>query len=177
MKDLSELSASEARKLIGCGELSPTELLEACIDRIEAVNPHVNAIVATDLEQARIEAKMAENAVLAGKALPLLHGIPIGIKDLNATRGLRTTQGSKLFENYVPTEDEALVARLRAAGGIIVGKTNTPEFGSGTATNNLVYGPTCNPFDLSVPPEDHPGVSSSFGDKYASAMSRWGYRW
>jgi amidase len=147
MNDPSELSASEARRLIGRGELSPTELLEACIKRIEAVNPQINAIVATDLKQARREAKIAENAVLAGNALPPLHGLPMGIKDLNATKGLRTTWGSKLFENYVPTEDEALVARLRTAGGIIVGKTNTPEFGSGTATNNLVYGPTLNPFD------------------------------
>jgi len=148
MNDPSELSASEARRLIGCGELSPTELLEACIRRIQAVNPRINAIVATDLKHARREAKTAENAVLAGNALPPLHGLPLGIKDLNATKGLRTTWGSKLFENYVPTEDEALVARLRAAGGIIVGKTNTPEFGSGTVTNNLVYGPTRNPFDL-----------------------------
>ena len=148
MNELSELSASEARRLIGRGDISPTELLEACISRIEAVNPKVNAIVATDLRQARREAKIAENAVLAGNVLPPLHGLPIGIKDLNATRGLRTTWGSKLFENHVPTEDDALVARLRAAGGIIVGKTNTPEFGSGTATNNLVYGPTRNPFDL-----------------------------
>jgi amidase len=148
MNDLTELSATEARCLIGLGELSPTELLEACIRRIETVNPKVNAIVAIDLEQARREAKIAENAVLAGNALPPLHGLPIGIKDLNVTKGLRTTWGSKLFENYVPTEDEGLVARLRAAGGIIVGKTNTPEFGSGTATNNFVYGPTRNPFDL-----------------------------
>ena len=148
MNDPSELSASEARRLIGLGELSPTELLEACISRIEAVNPQINAIVATDLNRTRKEAKIAEKAVLAGNALPPLHGLPIGIKDLNATKGLRTTWGSKLFENYVPAEDEALVARLREAGGIIVGKTNTPEFGSGTATNNLVYGPTRNPFDL-----------------------------
>ncbi len=148
MNDPSELSASEARRLIGCGELSPSELLEACISRIEAVNPQINAIVATDLKQARIEAKIAENDVRVGNALPPLHGLPIGIKDLNATKGLRTTWGSKLFKNYVPRADEALVARLRAAGGIIVGKTNTPEFGSGTATNNLVYGATRNPFDL-----------------------------
>ena len=113
MNELSELSASEARQLIGRGDISPTELLEACISRIEAVNPKVNAIVATDLKQARREAKIAENAVLAGNALPPLHGLPIGIKDLNATRGLRTTWGSKLFENHVPTEDDALVARLQ----------------------------------------------------------------
>ena len=174
MNELSELSASEARQLIGRGDISPTELLEACISRIEAVNPKVNAIVATDLKQARREAKIAENAVLAGKVLPPLHGLPIGIKDLNATRGLRTTWGSKLFENHVPTEDDALVARLRAAGGIIVGKTNTPEFGSGTATNNLVYGPTRNPFDLTRTSGGSSGGSArSFGDKYASFMPRW----
>ena len=148
MSDPSKLSASDARSLIGRRELSPTELLEACISRIEAVNPKVNAIVATDFARARREAKDAEKAVMAGGALPPLHGLPIGIKDLNATQGLRTTWGSKLFENYVPTEDEALVGRMRAAGGIIVAKTNTPEFGSGTATDNLVYGPTRNPFNL-----------------------------
>ena len=81
MNELSELSASEARQLIGRGDISPTELLEACISRIEAVNPKVNAIVATDLKQARREAKIAENAVLAGNALPPLHGLPIVIKD------------------------------------------------------------------------------------------------
>jgi amidase len=124
MTDPSLLSASEARGLIALGELSPTELLEACIRRIEEVNPQINAIVSTDLVRARKEAKIAETAVLAGSTLPPLHGLPIGIKDLNATEGLRTTWGSKLFENFVPTEDEALVARLRAAGGIIIGKTN-----------------------------------------------------
>ncbi len=148
MSDPSELSASDARSLIGLRELSPVELLEACIRRIEAINPDINAIVATDYARARREAKHAEKAVMEGAALSPLHGLPIGIKDLNATAGLRTTWGSKLFENYVPTEDEALVARMRRAGGIIVAKTNTPEFGSGTATDNLVYGPTRNPFDL-----------------------------
>ncbi len=148
MSDPSELSASDARSLIGLRELSPVELLEACIRRIEAINPDINAIVATDYARARREAKHAEKAVMEGTALSPLHGLPIGIKDLNATAGLRTTWGSKLFENYVPTEDEALVARMRRAGGIIVAKTNTPEFGSGTATDNLVYGPTRNPFDL-----------------------------
>ena len=87
MNDPSKLSASEARRLIGIGELSPIELLVACISRIEAVNPQINAIVATDLMQARREAKIAEKAVLVGNALPPLHGLPIGIKDLNATKG------------------------------------------------------------------------------------------
>ena len=148
MTDPSELNASEARRLIGCKELSPTELLEACISRIEAFNSEINAIVATDLKQARIEAKIAENAVLAGNALPPLHVLPIGIKDLNATKGLRTTWGSKLFENHVPTEDEALVALLMAAGGIIVGKTNTPEFGLTLTTEPVANGITRNPWNL-----------------------------
>ena len=161
MVDPSELSASEARRLIGRRELSPTELLEACISQIEAINPKINAIVATDFARARMEAMLAEKAVLTGAALPPLHGLPIGIKDLNATQDLRTTWGSKLFENHVPSKDEALVTRLRAAGGIIVGKTNTPEFGSGTATDNLVYGPTRNPFDLERTPGGSSGGSAA----------------
>ena len=148
MTDPSMLNAVEARQLIGAGSLSPVELLDACIARVNLLNPKINAIVATDFERARREAEIAEKAVSKNEPLPPLHGLPIGIKDLNATEGLRTTWGSKLFENHVPTKDEALVARLRASGGIIVGKTNTPEFGAGTATNNLVYGPTHNPFDL-----------------------------
>ena len=148
MSDLCDLSAVESRRLIGAGELSPVALLEECIARIEAINPVINAVVAKDYDRAIREAVEAEKAVHDIKDLPPLHGIPIGIKDLNATEGLRTTWGSLLFKDHVPKADEALVARLRRAGAIIVGKTNTPEFGSGTATNNLVYGPTHNPFDL-----------------------------
>ena len=148
VNDLCQLSAVDARRLIASGELSPVELLEACIDRIEATNEAINAIVAKDYDRAIHEATEAAKAVKETRDLPPLHGIPIGIKDLNATEGLRTTWGSLLFKDYVPEADEALVARLRRAGAIIVGKTNTPEFGSGTATNNLVYGPTHNPFDL-----------------------------
>jgi len=129
-------------------DISPVELLESCIARIDAVNPTVNAIVANDYERARREAAAAEKAVREGADLPPLHGLPVGIKDLNATEGLRTTWGSLLHADHVPDADEALVARLRRAGAIIVGKTNTPEFGAGTNTTNKVYGPTRNPFDL-----------------------------
>ncbi len=148
VNDLCKLSAVTARKLIRAGDLSPVTFLEACIARIEAINQKVNAIVAKDYDRAIHEATVAEKDVKKHKHLPPLHGIPIGIKDLNATKGMRTTWGSLLFKDHVPKEDEALVARLRRAGAIIVGKTNTPEFGSGTSTNNLVYGPTRNPFDL-----------------------------
>ena len=142
------LTAREARRLIGSGDLSPVELLESCIEQIERVNGTVNAVVATDFDRARIEAKAAEKAVRDGDDLPSLHGLPVGIKDLNATEGLRTTYGSLLMADNVPDADEAVVANLRRAGAIVTAKTNTPEFGAGSNTTNKVYGPTRNPFDL-----------------------------
>jgi len=142
-----DLSAVEARRLIGTKELSPVELLESCFDRIEAVNPTVNAIVATCYERAREEAREAERAVMQGKPLGLLHGLPLGVKDLNLTGGVRTTFGSLIHEDFVPEKDERMVADLRAAGAILVGKTNTPEFGAGANTVNKIYGATVNPFD------------------------------
>ncbi len=147
MTNPCDLSAVEARRLIGTRELSPIELLDSCIARIEAVNPAVNAVVATCYDRARDEAKEAERAVMQGEPLALLHGLPFGVKDLNLTEGVRTTFGSLIHEDYVPQEDERLVADLRAAGAILVGKTNTPEFGSGANTVNKVYGATVNPFD------------------------------
>lgn len=142
-----DLSAVDARRLIGTKKLSPVELLDSCIERIEAVNPRVNAIVATCYERAREEARAAEQAVMRGDPLGPLHGLPLGVKDLNLTEGVRTTFGSLIYEDFVPDEDERLVADLRAAGAIMVGKTNTPEFGAGANTVNKVYGATVNPFD------------------------------
>jgi Asp-tRNA(Asn)/Glu-tRNA(Gln) amidotransferase A subunit family amidase len=147
MTEPCDLSAVEARRLIGTRRLSPVELLESCLARIEAVNPAVNAVVALDTERARETAKAAEAAVMAGARLGPLHGLPVGIKDLEETEGLRTTWGSPLFADHIPTRDEAMVANLRAAGAIVTGKTNTPEFGAGANTRNVVYGATGNPFD------------------------------
>ncbi|HTN11010.1 MAG TPA: amidase family protein [Acetobacteraceae bacterium] len=147
MTEACDLTAVEARTRIGRKQLSPVELLESCIARIEAVDPAVNAMVARDFASARTQAKAAEAAVMQGKALSPLHGLPVGIKDLNATKGLRTTWGSPIFRDHVPAEDEGMVARIRAAGGIIIGKTNTPEWGAGANTRNAVYGATGNPFD------------------------------
>lgn len=144
---LFRLSAVEARRLIGGKEISPVELLEACLARIEQVNPAVNAITATCFKRARSEAKAAEKAVLKGEPLGLLHGLPTGIKDLQDTEGLRTTYGSPIFARHVPAEDEAMVATMRARGAILVGKTNVPEWGAGANTRNPVYGATGNPFD------------------------------
>ncbi|MCW3475781.1 amidase [Limobrevibacterium gyesilva] len=147
MTEPCDLTALEARALIGRKQLSPVELLESCIARIDAVDPAVNAMVARDDAAARAAAKQAEAAVMRGDELPALHGLPIGIKDLTATKGLRTTWGSPIFADHVPDQDEAMVANLRAAGAIVVGKTNTPEWGAGANTRNAVYGATGNPFD------------------------------
>jgi amidase len=144
-----ELTAVEARRLIGTKQLSASELLESCIGRIEAVDHAVNAMVARDFDRARTTAKAADAAVMRGDVLGPLHGLPIGIKDLEPTKGLRTTMGSPLFLDNVPAKDQRLVAAIRAAGAIVVGKTNTPEFGAGANTRNAVYGATGNPFDPS----------------------------
>ncbi len=146
-ESLLALSAVELRQLIGRRALSPVELLEACIARIEAVNPRVNAITATCYERALSEARAAEQAVMAGQALGLLHGLPLGVKDLEDTAGLLTTYGSPLFRNHVPAADNVLVQRLRAAGAIVVGKTNVPEFGAGANSRNVVWGAVGNPFN------------------------------
>jgi Asp-tRNA(Asn)/Glu-tRNA(Gln) amidotransferase A subunit family amidase len=147
VSELCDLGAGELRRLIGAGEVSPVEVLASCAARIEAVNPVLNAIVAMDPEAAMQEARAAEAAVRRGDRLGPLHGLPIGIKDLNETAGLRTTLGSRLFADHVPDQDEPLVADIRAAGAVVLGKTNTPEFGAGANTVNDVYGFTGNPFD------------------------------
>ncbi len=147
MSELCDFTAVELRRLIGARQVSPVELLGSCRARIERVNSAVNAFVATCWERAAGEARAAERAIMAGEALGPLHGLPVGVKDLALTGGLRTTFGSPQFADFVPEADERQVAVIRQAGGIIVGKTNTPEFGAGANTVNPVYGATGNPFD------------------------------
>ncbi|WP_135470070.1 amidase [Crenalkalicoccus roseus] len=147
MTEPCDLTALEARRLIGRKALSPVELLESCLARIEAVDHAVNAMVALDADRARTAAQAAEAAVMRGEDLGPLHGLPVGIKDLEETAGLRTTYGSPIFRDFVPEQDCAMVANIRRAGGIVIGKTNTPEFGAGANTRNAVYGATGNPFD------------------------------
>ncbi len=147
MTEPCDLTAVEARARIGAKKLSPVELVESCIARIEAVDHAVNAMVARDFDGARAAARTAEAAVMRGGALPPLHGLPVGIKDLEEAAGLRTTWGSPFFKDHVSTTDDGSVARMRAAGAIILGKTNTPEWGAGANTRNAVYGATGNPYD------------------------------
>jgi Asp-tRNA(Asn)/Glu-tRNA(Gln) amidotransferase A subunit family amidase len=144
---LTGLQATTLRRMIGAKEISPVELLEACIARIEAIDPAVNAIAAKGYARARAEAKAAEAAVQRGEPLARLHGLPVGIKDLQDTEGLLTTYGSPLYRSHVPARDSAQVALVRAAGAIVTAKTNVPEFGAGANSRNPVWGATGNPFD------------------------------
>lgn len=147
LNDVLRLSAVDMRALIGARRLSPVELMDACIARIEAVDPAVNAIAATDFERARAQARHAEAQVMQGDGLPPLHGLPLGVKDLQDTAGLLTTYGNVAFRAHVPQEDNSYVARLRAAGAIVTAKTNVPDMGAGANTRNPVWGATGNPFD------------------------------
>ncbi len=147
MTEPCELPARVLRGLIGARRLSPRELLESCIARVEACDGVVNAIPIRTYDLARAEAARAEAAVMAGEALGSLHGLPMGVKDLHHVGGVRTTFGSPLFEDFVPQADDRPVAALRAAGALVLGKTNTTEFGAGSNTTNDVFGPTRNPFD------------------------------
>jgi Asp-tRNA(Asn)/Glu-tRNA(Gln) amidotransferase A subunit family amidase len=145
--DLCDRDATDLRRLLAQGETSPRELVDACIARIAQVNPALNAIVADDFARAREAALALRVADSGGGTTALLHGLPVAIKDLTDTAGLRTTYGSPRFRDHVPAVDEGVVTTIRGHGGIVLGKTNTPEFGIGGNTVNRVYGATRNPFD------------------------------
>src|SRR6266542_1142551 len=145
--DLCFASATELQRLYRAGEASPREMMDAVFARIDAVNPKLNAYVTLARESALAEADAASQKITEGADLAPLHGVPVSIKDLTATRGIRTTYGSKIYEHNVPTEDALVVERLKAAGAIVIGKTNTPEFGAGGNTFNVVFGATRNPWN------------------------------
>ncbi|TMQ18017.1 MAG: amidase [Candidatus Rokuibacteriota bacterium] len=147
-RDVTFAPAVELARLYRTRRASPLEVMQALLARIDAVNPSVNAIVTLAREAALWEARRATAALKRNATLPPLFGIPVGIKDVTPTRGLRTTFGSKLFESHVPDEDALVVQRLREAGAIIIGKTNTPEFAFGPNTTNAVFGATRNPWNL-----------------------------
>ncbi|MEV4171428.1 amidase [Nonomuraea sp. NPDC049709] len=149
MSELHYLTATELARLIRTRQVSAVEVLQAHLDRIEEVNPRVNAVVTLVAERAIEAAKAADAALSSGDRAGPLHGVPVAHKDLVDTAGIRTTYGSPLFADNVPDEDDLIVRRLRAAGAVTVGKTNTPEFGTGSHTVNEVFGATRNPYDLS----------------------------
>jgi amidase len=154
--DLCTTPAVDLARMIRSRELSAAELLAAVLARIESVNPAVNAIVTLAPEQAAATAAELDSLAARGEFRGPLHGLPIAVKDLAETAGIRTTFGSPVFASYVPSFDAPHVALLKQAGAVVVGKTNTPEFGAGAQTFNPVFGPTRNPFD----PRLTPGGSS-----------------
>jgi len=147
---LNTRPAVEQARLIRDRKASAVEVLDAHLAAIEKFNPTVNAVVTLVADEARVAAQHADAAVARGEALGPLHGVPVGIKDVTPTAGIRTTYGSPLHADNVPDEDAAVVARLREAGAIIIGKTNTPEFAAGANTVNPVLGATRNPWNLAL---------------------------
>ena len=155
-EDIYYLEATDLARRIRTKELSPVEVLGTHLERLEAVNPKFNAVV-TMVNDAQDRAKAAENMVMRGEALGPLHGVPFTMKDCFDVAGVRTTRGSKLFEHHLPKLDATVVARLKEAGGILMAKTNMPEFAlAGFETDNLVFGLTVNPWN----PARSPGGSS-----------------
>ncbi|HKJ59643.1 MAG TPA: amidase family protein, partial [Halobacteriales archaeon] len=143
---IHDLSATELARRIRDGSLSPVTVVDALLDRIHERNDRTNAFVTVTYERAREAARDAERAVEDGEPLGPLHGVPVAIKDLTDVAGVVTTRGSKLFEDAVAEENAVVVDRLLDAGAIVIGKTNSPEFGLGCTTDNRVAGPTGTPF-------------------------------
>ena len=144
--DLCYLPATEQRALLRRRAISARELLDAYLCRIEDVNPTINAIVTLDPEGAMAQAQAADDAAARGESLGPLHGLVVAHKDLLPTKGMRTTWGSPIYKDFVPDEDAAAAARMRAAGAIRLGKTNVPAMGAGSHTFNPVFGATHNPY-------------------------------
>ena len=151
--DLHWQPATTLARLIRQKKVSPVEVLAAILDRIDKLNPRLNAFVTLTIDQARREARAAERALSKRSAkLGPLHGVPFSVKDLVITKGVRTTFGTPIYRDNVPTEDAPIVARLKAAGGIMLGKTNTPTMGWIGATHNPLFGITRNPWNLERTP-------------------------
>ena len=145
--DLTGLSIADASELVRAGKASPVELTRACLARIERLNPSLNAFITVTGEQALSDAKAAETEIARGRRRGPLHGIPIGLKDLFDTAGVRTTAGSAVFANRVPAEDAQVVRVLKAAGAVIVGKLNMHEFAYGDSSAQSHYRPLHNPWN------------------------------
>lgn len=157
---LTRKPAHELAKLIAAREVSPVEVLDAHLAVIEHLNPRLNAVVTLAAEQAHAAARGAEAAAAKGGKLGALHGLPLAIKDVTATAGIRTTFASPLYHDHVPDQDAEVVRRLKAAGGIVLAKTNTPEFACGAHTDNALFGPTRNPWNPALSPAGSSGGSA-----------------
>lgn len=163
-EDIGYLPATEMAAMIAAKDISPVEVNDAVLERIETVQPKLNPFITICADEARVAAKAAEAAVMAGDDLGPLHGVPFTVKDLVNTAGVRTTYGSHALEDNIPEHDALSVARLKAAGGIMVGKTTTPEFGHKPMTEAPLFGRTLNPWN-----QDRTSGGSSGGAGVAAA--------
>lgn len=159
--ELTGLTIAEAAEAIAAKSLSPVDLTEAYLQRIEALQPSVNAYITVTAERARADAKAAADEIASGSYRGPLHGVPVALKDLYETAGIRTTAGSKVHAEYVPTTDSTAARKLREAGSVLLGKTNTHEYAWGTTTNNPHWGATHNPWDLDRIPGGSSGGSGA----------------
>jgi len=159
--ELCFMPAVEMAAAIRARKLSPVEAVDAALARIDRLNPALGAYCTVTGDAARAKAREAASRVMRGDALGILHGVPVSVKDLIPTKGVRTTWGSRLFEDFVPDADAPVVERLKQAGAIILGKTNTPEFGYKGTTDNLVFGLTRNPWSLAHTPGGSSGGAAA----------------
>jgi amidase len=157
---LTKRSAVELAAMMRWRAVSPVEVLDAHLAAIARMNPRLNAIVTLAADESRAAARRAEAAIMAGEPLGSLHGLPFGVKDVTHTAGVRTTFGSPLFNDFAPAEDAEVVRRLKAAGAIMLAKTNTPEFATGANTVNRVFGATLNPWNPALSPAGSSGGSA-----------------
>jgi amidase len=159
--DLTRLTATETAALIRERKVSALEVTNACIARVEQVNPRLNAVVSSRFDDARSDAERADADLARGAKVGPLHGVPMTLKDSFDTAGLKSTYGTAGRAAFVPDADATVVARLKAAGAILLGKTNTPEFTWSFETNNLVFGRTNNPWDVSLSPGGSSGGAAA----------------
>ncbi|MCS7207655.1 MAG: amidase [Dehalococcoidia bacterium] len=165
VQDITWIPGWRIRELIARRQISPVEVARHFLDRIDRLNPRLNAFLTVTYDLALAQAREAEEALLQGKPLGPLHGVPITVKDLFFTKGVRTTSGSLLYKDYIPQEDSVYVERVRKAGAVILGKTNTPEFGLLGSTENRLGEPCRNPWD----PQRTAGGSSGGAGAAAAA--------
>ncbi|HEY9625443.1 MAG TPA: amidase [Crinalium sp.] len=149
MTAIHQLPATELAQAIRDRQIRAVDAVDACFQQIDQHNGHLKAIITSCRKRAEAEAIQADAALDRGESVGVLHGVPFTAKDLTPTADVLTTFGSPIYHDYVPRQDELCVARLRSAGGILIGKTNTPEFGMGAHCTNSLYGPTANPYDSS----------------------------
>ena len=165
--EICRMDAVTLAEKIRTRQLSPTEVTDAVIARMEKLNPLLGAFCTPTPDVARQAAKAVEADIMAGRTVGPLAGVPVGIKDLVETKGIRTTSGSFLYKDFIPTEDDVVVERLKAAGAVIIGKTNVPELGYSGASYNMIFPPTNNPWNTEYTAG---GSSSGSGAAVASGI-------